>query len=565
MKISASPTSLKLTAAVAAVFSLVICALLVVDAANRLTKVPLESPDFLALKEKFAQDPGNEQLKTQIRDLDLALREEYFREQQFTKTGVFLLLGGIGVMLIAWKWAATLRRKLPAPVVKSTGPDSDERLSRNGLWAVAVVMVALLGTTWGMNASYRSVLPASIEELAALRLSEADASASDNKAAPTNDLPALPELPTPEELRLSWPSFRGPSGSGISTHKDIPTEWDAASDKGIVWKTPIPLPGFNSPIVWKDRVFLAGATKQRREVYCVDAATGKILWQKEVASTGADSAKPIKVNKNTGYAAPTMATDGRAVFVMFANGDLAALDFSGNERWKFSVDVPINTYGHGTSLVTYKGQVIVQLDHGSSKDESSKLAAFDGATGKPVWQTVRKMSASWSSPIVVEHEGQPRLITCGDPWVIAYSPDSGKELWRVDCLERAEVGPTPVYSDGIVFAGNDNAAFVAIRAGGSGDVTETHVKWSVDVGLPDTCSPLVTDEFVLLLASYGTLTCYDRKEGGEPLWEEDLGGDFVSSPSLAGGSVYLFGEGREGVDCPAHARGVQADRSSRAG
>lgn len=533
-----------LTAAVAAVFSLVVCVLLVVDAANRLTKIPLESPEFLTLKEQFAQDPGNEELKQEIRDLDLALRKEYFREQQFTKTGVFLLLGGIGLMLIAGKWATTVKRKLPAPVAKSSGPDSDERLSRNGLWAVAVVMVALLGTTWGMTASYQSVLPTSIEELAALRQAEAvvpDSNPdSEEKPAPTIDQPALPELPTLEEFRQSWPSFRGPDGSGISAYQDAPIEWDGASDTGIAWKTPVPLASLNSPIVWQDRVFLSGATEERREVYCFDAATGEILWQKEVASTGADSEQPVKVTEDTGYAAPTMATDGRAVFVMFADGDVAALDFSGNELWKLSVGVPENTYGHAASLVTYQGQVIVQLDHGSHKDDSSKLAAFDGATGRPVWETIRKMPSSWSSPIVVERDDKPQLITCGDPWVIAYSPKSGKELWRANSLKRAEVGPTPVYSNGVVFAGNDNAAFVAIRADGTGDVTETHTQWSIDIGLPDTCSPLVTDEFVLLLTSYGTLTCYDRKEGGEPLWEEDLGTDFISSPGLAGGRVYLF-------------------------
>lgn len=136
--------------------------------------------------------------------------------------------------LIAGKWAATVQRKLPTPVAKSTGPDSDERWSRNGLWAVAVVIVALLGTTWGMNASYQSVLPASIEEFVALRQSEADVSAAEKNTAATTAQPALPELPTPEEFHQSWPSFRGPDGSGISTHQVIPIEWDVASDTGIV-------------------------------------------------------------------------------------------------------------------------------------------------------------------------------------------------------------------------------------------------------------------------------------------------------------------------------------------
>jgi outer membrane protein assembly factor BamB len=124
--------------------------------------------------------------------------------------------------------------------------------------------------------------------------------------------------------------------------------------------------------------------------------------------------------------------------------------------------------------------------------------------------------------------------------VIANSPQDGKEIWRANCFERAEVGPSPVFVDGIVFAANDAATLSAIRADGSGDVTDTHVLWSADFGMPDTCSPLVTDEFVLLM-SVGLLTCYDKKEGGDPLWEEDLAADFTSSPGLVGNRVYLFG------------------------
>ncbi len=148
--------------------------------------------------------------------------------------------------------------------------------------------------------------------------------------------------------------------------------------------------------------------------------------------------------------------------------------------------------------------------------------------------------ASWSSPIVIEHDGQAQIITCSDPWVIAYSPSDGAELWRAKCLERVEVGCSPVYSDGIVYAGNDTAVYAAIRVDGTGDVTESHVLWTIDYGLPDMCSPLVTDDFFLTLTSYGTLFCFDKQQGGEPLWEEDFEADFVSSPSLVGDRVYLF-------------------------
>ncbi|MBI84247.1 MAG: serine/threonine protein kinase [Planctomycetaceae bacterium] len=543
MKAIVSYRSILMTAVVAAIFSTIVCALLLVDAAYRLSKVPTESPDFVKDRLDFVDQPNNDELRKRIRQRDLELRQEYFREQRFTETGSYLLLGGVALTLIMGKWALTIRRKLPAPKPKESGPDSDERLSHTGLWAVSVLILALFGTTWAMKASSPSALPATLEELAALREraeennGEVEA-AEDKGAAPE---PAIPELPTPEEVRQSWPSFRGPDGSGISMFANVPRSWDAASGEGIAWKTPVPLSGFNSPIVWKDRVFLSGATEDQRAVYCFDAATGQILWQKDVAGNALSGSDPPRVSQDTGYAAPTMVTDGRFVYAMFATGDLTAFDFAGNEMWSQSLGVPKNTYGHASSLATVQGSVIVQFDQGNGKDDLSRLLAIDGVTGETVWEVKRAMPSSWSSPIVVQHDGQVQLITCGDPWVIANSPVDGKEIWRVSCFERAEVGPSPVYVDGTVFAANDMAALSAIRADGSGDVTDTHTLWSSDFNMPDTCSPLVTDEFVLLM-SFGLLTCYDKKEGGDPLWEEDLEADFISSPGLVGNQVYLFGK-----------------------
>jgi outer membrane protein assembly factor BamB len=449
-------------------------------------------------------------------------------------------MGGIMITLIFSKWAATLHRRLPRPKPKEPGPDSDELLSRRGLWAVAVVVLALASTTWAMNAHYRSALPATLEGLAALRN---PVGGEGNPAGGAIVETVIPDLPSAEEMQASWPSFRGPHGAGISTHQGVPTSWDGGSGEGILWKTAVPLPGVNSPIVWKDRIFLSGATEDAREVYCFDAASGSILWNAEIADDPLVANQEIKTTDDTGYAAPTMATDGRFVFAMFADGLVVALDFSGNEVWRRSLGAPQrNSYGHASSLATFEGSLIVQYDQGAGDDELSRLMSLDGATGEPNWETIRETPASWSSPIVIEHDQVAQIVTCCDPWVIAYAPRDGKELWRAKTLERVEVGPSPVYSDGMVFAGNDGSVFAAIRVDGSGDVTESHVQWTADYGLPDTCSPLVTDQFVLTLASYGMLFCFDKKEGGEPLWEEDFGADFISSPSLVGNQIYLFGK-----------------------
>ena len=141
------------------------------------------------------------------------------------------------------------------------------------------------------------------------------------------------------------------------------------------------------------------------------------------------------------------------------------------------------------------------------------------------------------------------VITCVNPWLIAYSPADGSELWRAKCL-GGEVGPSPVFVDGVVYAANEASGLAAVRADGTGDVTRTHIQWTTDIDVPDICSPLVTDKFVLLLA-HGMLACFDRAPGAsaaegsevrEPLWEEDLLEEVSSSPSQVGNLVYLFSE-----------------------
>jgi outer membrane protein assembly factor BamB len=211
-------------------------------------------------------------------------------------------------------------------------------------------------------------------------------------------------------------------------------------------------------------------------------------------------------------------------------------------RWSRSLGVPKNVYGHAASLAMHQNLVIVQFDQGGRDDDLSKLLALAVETGETVWEIPRSVPNSWPTPIVVEEGGKSQIVTGADPWVIAYSPTDGKEIWRAECLE-ADVGPSPVYADGTVFVANEFPGAAAIRAGGTGDVTETHKVWESDIGAPDCCSPLATDKFLFLLASYGTLSCFDVKKGGEPFWEEDFeDANFTSSPSLVGKYVYLFGE-----------------------
>ena len=319
----------------------------------------------------------------------------------------------------------------------------------------------------------------------------------------------------------------------------MPISWDDKTGRGILWKTPVPLPGNNSPIVWEDKVFLSGATSERREVYCFDTNSGKLLWQRDVPSQ-ADG--KLELLPETGYAAPSMTTDGRFVFAIFANGALAAFDMSGNLKWNRDLGIPENPYGHASSLAMYRDLLLVQYDQGTKRDDKSRLLAVSAATGKIRWAVAREVGASWMTPIVIRHDGRDQVITGSDPWVIAYDPAKGKELWRSASLS-GDCGPSPVFAGGAVHVGNEFCAWSAIAVDGDGDVTRSKVLWTAEEALPDTVSPLATEDFLLLIDSTSTLTCYNSKTG-KRLWEDDetfRAARFTSSPGMAGDCVFLFG------------------------
>ncbi len=544
MKAVCSYNSIVRTAWIAAAFSVLVCGLLLVDFARRTAKLPLDSPRYLQLRGEL-DTPRKEAAQEELRQVDAQLRKEYFRQRSYTRRGASLLVGGVAVMLLLGHWAATVRRRLPSPqgtpaITGSDGGGSAAALRAIGGLGVVALLIAVL-TPWLSP----SPLPSSdvADEPTSGQPAEPMPTTADVAPAPVPQPVETP--PTDAQMAANWPSFRGPGGAGRSAYTDLPTSWDGATGAGIRWQTAVPLPGVSSPVVWEKRVFLTGATAERREVYGFDADTGRLLWQQAVAPPPLGTAAEFEVNEETGFAAPTPATDGHRVYAMFANGDLAAFDLEGKPIWSQNLGTPKNPYGHAASLTTYHNRLIVQFDQGSREAKLSRLLAIEGPTGKIIWQVPREVPSSWASPILVDHEGQPRIITAAAPWVIAYDPEDGRELWRVSCL-KGDVGPSPVAADGLVFVSNDRADTVAIRDGGQGDVTETHVLWKSDIGLPDICSPLATDKYLIVIASYGAAICYDRMQGGEPIWEEDFGAMFGSSPSLAGEQIYLFADDGHG-------------------
>ena len=554
--------ALQLTVA-ACVFLAVVAATMLWDYSRRLVKDPLDSEDYVRLKAQLEADPTNDAIKDQIRTRDAELRSAYFSQRSFAQTGGWLLFAAAWVALIASRIAVTLRRKLPLPVPQPSSIDPEIRTLQMARWAVGAVLGLLLGTGAVLAATARTPLSANDAELAALlhpaATSDSTAIATaPNTPAPAPTIAATPaaagDYPSDAEVAKNWPRFRGPGGTGVSDEPNLPTAWDVKTNKAILWKTPVPLPGHNSPIVWNDRVFLSGADKDHRKVLCFDAASGKLLWQGEVPKTTGTPAG-LEIEKGTSYAAPSMVTDGRRAYAIFPTGDVVAFDFSGKLAWVRGLGKPKSKYGYASSLAMYQNRLLIQFDQGEAQDGTSKLIALEASSGKTVWEAPRPVGASWSSPIVIRQAGRDQVVTTADPWAIAYDAADGKELWRADVL-GPDQAPSPIFANGIVYVVSPNGrpALSAIAPDGQGNVTAKKILWKGEDNLPDITSPLATAQYVFLLPTSGMLTSYEAKHG-KKLWEQDLYDlqpkaapgqkdppslQFESSPSMAGNRLYLI-------------------------
>ena len=347
-------------------------------------------------------------------------------------------------------------------------------------------------------------------------------------------------LPTSAEYQANWPRFRGPDGGGVCAKSEAPLTCDIKTGANIAWTADVPAAGFSSPVVWGDHVFLSGGDEAKREVMCFDVHSGKLLWQSAVPKTDDSPAEPPEVPDQCGMAAATVATDGLRVYAMFANGDLAAFNFDGKVAWAKHLGVPKNQYGHATSLLTWQDRVIVQFDQGDPEDKLSKLYAFYGATGAIRWQQPRPAGASWATPITFDAGGKSQIVTLANPWVISYAAKDGTELWRAECLD-GEVTPSPVFAGGTLFVVSPSNKLQTIRPDGQGDVTQTHLGWIAEDGIPDVTSPVCNGALVFVIDNGGTLTCYDAKTGRKQ-WEHDIEDKCNASPSIAGNRVCLLTE-----------------------
>jgi outer membrane protein assembly factor BamB len=235
-----------------------------------------------------------------------------------------------------------------------------------------------------------------------------------------------------------------------------------------------------------------------------------------------------RVTEDTGLSAPTVTTDGKRVFAIFATGDIIAFDMNGKRVWAKNLGVPDNHYGHSSSLITWDNKLFIQYD----TNKGGKLLALDVATGETVWDTTRDAKISWASPVLVKVDEKYQLILTADPIVAGYDVKTGNELWVVECM-MGEVGPSVAYADGVVYAANEYAKLVAI------DIKSQEILWENDMYLPEASSPLAHDGLLFIATSYGVLVCYDAKTGDQ-YWEHDVGTTLYSSPMYADGKLFVM-------------------------
>ncbi len=500
----------KNTAVVGGVFTALFTAMLTVNLIGSAIVGPSRETRLADLQSRVQKDPTNETLPSEIRQLDLRIRRDRIWRLDFAHKAAHMLLAGVVVLLVAGKIAHDLGKGLPRPRHATDRGENQVREARQARWAVvgglavlAVGLVALGMSGWVEFAKAEETGPA---------------------------------FASMEEKQTQWHRFRGPGGAGVSAYTNIPTSWNGKTGEGVLWKSPTPMPGRNSPVVWKDRIFLAGADANARQVYCYDAKGGQLLWKGDVPTTP-DGAK-LEIMEDTGYAACTVATDGKRIYAIFPTGDVAAFDFTGRRLWHKSLGVPDSAYGYASSLETYEKLVIVQDDQGDGTEGKSKIIALDGVTGQVAWEAKRDLPNSWTTPVVVDVAGKPQLIAMADPNMIAYDPATGKEIWRAECL-GGDLAPSPIYAGGLLMAIQPYSQMVAVKPTGQGNVTETHIAWRMEEGGPDICSPVSDGKYVYLLESADLLICC-KVETGEKVYEQDIKGDFRASPSLVGDKLYIL-------------------------
>lgn len=358
-------------------------------------------------------------------------------------------------------------------------------------------------------------------------------------------------------LAGDWTEFRGSSGQGHSDVGGLPIAWD--KEKNVLWKTPLAGLGWSSPIVLGKQIFVTTAVSPKADaplapdqslrLLSLDLDTGKILWDNEVFQQTSAGAATDKVHGKNSQASPTPITDGKHVFVHFGTRGTACFTLDGQAVWKNQELKYAPVHGNGGSPILVDDLLIVSCDGG----DTGFITAIDKTTGKVRWKTARtvpdlKRTFAFGTPLLIEVDGQRQVVSQAAGAVYGYDPKTGAEIWKARYGDGYSVIPRPVFAQGLLFVGTgyDQAKLIAVDPSGKGDVTETHIRWTLTRGAPHTPSPVVVGEEVYVVSDAGIATCIDAKTG-KTHWQERLGGKYSASPLFANGLLYFQAEEGEGI------------------
>lgn len=529
-------------AIVTAVFIMALTAMLCVSYYQMQQVSPLETGVMETLKELNEANGDNEALQQQIRELDLISRKAYFVQEGQLKTGTYMLLGMALVLIVCLNLYYKETKNLPEKDLDPIDEWMNKSRARNYLlWAAVIAALVAAAFAILQHVDLKKLTASSAEAEEAQPEVEnveagaespegtdelvADTLATDSIEVEAADSALVDDMP---ELKVSHKAFRGNNSSGTSSARGIATSWNLSSKKNILWQSPIPKHGYNSPVITGRNVFITGADNSARELYCYDVWTGELKWTvKADKISGSPSSMP-KVNEDTGLAASTCATNGEQVCAIFATGDVICADMEGNRLWAKNIGLPDNHYGYASSLLMYGNTLIIQYQNNSN----AQILALNAKTGNKVWSKSAKDKIAWSSPIIATLGGKSALVVMGNPAIAAYNPGNGSELWRVECMS-GEVGASPASSNGIVYGASEYAKCIAID-GATGETL-----WEASDYLPECSSLAATKDLVFCATSYGMVCAYDAQTG-ELKKEHDLTTPFYSSPVVVDGKVYLF-------------------------
>lgn len=346
----------------------------------------------------------------------------------------------------------------------------------------------------------------------------------------------------------NWPQWRGPDLNGISKETNLPVRW--TTEENVAWKLPMPSRTGATPILWGDNLFLNVADGDNLELWCLDRNKGAIRWKRPMGGGN------YKINKQN-MSSPSPVTDGANVWVMTGTGILKAFDFSGRELWMRDIQKDYGRFGlnwgYASSPLLYEDSLYVQVLHGMKTDDPSYILRIDKKTGKTLWRVERPTDAvnespdSYTTPALLRYDGKVEIVITGGDAITGHDPATGKELWRGIGFNLSKYGAqriiaSPVVYGDLIYAPTRVKPLITFKAGGRGDVSQSHRVWSFDNG-PDVPTPVTDGKYFYSVNDRGIVWCLDARTGKEVYGGQRLKpAIYSSSPVLADGKIYISNE-----------------------